>query len=316
MIGSMAKLLDPKRLIAGAVAATASLLLLFMPPVLNTQVRFFESSIVKGGAALAVFLVTVALAAPRRTVARVFSLSLVTVLILSILTSGGYFVWSIRNAISLRNGLGTWSRVLDYEFAVRREFSTAKVDVNGSGNATAGNGILTLRLRSTHVANQQFFVTDIAPAGQEYYVETSVRRQYGPVGSGCFLAFGVINSDRYYLFEVTDDQRPNRPLHSAQIFQEVQAAPAIEKPVDQSPSLPYVRYWSLLWPPGQDSQWTRLAIHRVGSDYDFFVDDRLVDHVTNLPVPNARVTVGAFDPGTQNGSYAGCQFRYLRAWRK
>jgi len=316
MIESMAKLLDPRRLIAGAVAAVISLLLLFMPPVPNAQVRFFEGYVVKGGAALAVFLVTVALAEPRRTVRRVFLISLVIVIFLLALTSGGYFAWSIRDAIGLQKGLGGWDKILDYKFVVRQEFSTAKADVNGSGNATTGNGVLTLRLRSTHVANQQFFVTDIAPAGQEYYVETSVRRQYGPIGSGCFLAFGVIDSDRYYLFEVTDDQRLNRPLHSAQVFQEVQAAPAIEKAVDQSPSLPYVQYWSLLWPPGEDSQWTRLAIHRVGGDYDFFVDNRLVGHVTDLPVPNARVTVGAFDPGTPNGSYVGCQFRYLRAWRK
>jgi hypothetical protein len=316
MINSMAKLLDPRRLVAGAVAAAASLLLLFMPPIPNAQARFFESYIAKGCAALAVFLVTVALGEPGRTVGRVFLISLAVVVFLLALTSGGYFLWSIRDAKSVQSGLGGWDRVLDNEFVARQEFSTARVDVNGSGNAATGNGILTLRLRSTHVANQPFFITDIAPAGQEYYVETSVRRQYGPIGSGCFLAFGVINSDRYYLFEVTYDQRPNRPLHSAQIFQEVQAAPAIEKPVDQSPSLPYVQYWSLLWPPGEDSQWTRLAIHRAGGDYDFFVDDRLVDHVTNLPVPNARVTVGAFDPGTPNGSYVGCQFRYLRAWRK
>jgi len=316
MIDGMAKLLDPRRLVAGAVAAAASLLLLFMPPVPNAQVRFFESYVVKGGAALAVFLVTVALAEPRRTVRRVFLISLVTVIFLLTLTSGGYFVWSIRDAIGLQKELGGWDKALDYEFVVRQKFSTAKGDVNGSGNATTGNGVLTLRLRSTHVANQQFFVTDIAPTGQEYYVETSVRRQYGPIGSGCFLAFGVIDSDRYYLFEVTDDPRPDRPLHSAQVFQEVQAAPAIEKAVDQSPTLPYVQYWSLLWPPGEDSQWTRLAIHRVGGDYDFFVDNRLVSHVTDLPVPNARVTVGAFDPGTPNGSYVGCQFRYLRAWRK
>jgi hypothetical protein len=312
----MTKLLDPKRFIAGAVAAAASLLLLFMPPVVNAQVRSIESYVVKGGAALAVFLITAALAKPNRTVGRVFLLSLVTVVILSALTSGGYFIWSIRNGISLHKSVAGWTKVLDDEFTVRKEYSTARTDINGSGNATTGNGILTLRLRSTHVANQQFFVANIAPAGQEYYVETSVRRQYGPVGSGCFLAFGVMDPDRYYLFEVTEDERQNRPLHSAQIFQEVQAAPAIEKPVDQSPSLPYVEHWSLLWPPGRDSQWTRLGIHRTGNDYDFFVDDRLVDHVTNLPVPNAHVTVGAFEPGTPNGSYVGCQFRYLRAWRK
>src|SRR5712691_3011979 len=183
MIDSMAKLLDPRRLIAGAVAAVISLLLLFMPPVPNAQVRFFEGYVVKGGAALAVFLVTLALAEPRRTVRRVFLISLVTVIFLLALTSGGYFVWSIRDAIGLQKGLGGWDRVLDYKFVVRQEFSTAKADVNGSGNAMTGNGVLTLRLRSTHVANQQFFVTDIAPAGQEYYVETSVRRQYGPIGS-------------------------------------------------------------------------------------------------------------------------------------
>ncbi len=315
MVGNMAKLLDPKRFIVGAVAAAVSLLLLFMPPILNTQVRSLESYIVKGGAALAVFLITAALAKPRRTVGRVFLLSLGAAVMVSTLTSVGYFIWSIRNTISLHRDLRAWTKVLDDEFTARHYFSTAKADVNGSGNAATGNGVLTLRLRSTHVADQPFFVWNIAPAGQEYYVETSVRRQYGPIGSGCFLAFGVIDSNRYYLFEVTEDERPNRPLHSAQVFQEVQAAPAIEKPVDQSTSLPYVEYWSLLWPPGRDAQWTRLAIHRAGSNYDFFVDDRLVAHVTNLPVPNGRVTVGAFDPGTPSGSYVGCQFRYLRAWR-
>src|SRR5438046_8588053 len=113
MIGSMAKLLDPRRLVAGAVAAAASLLLLFMPPIPNAQVRFFESYIVKGGAALAVFLVTVALGEPRRTVRRVFLISLVTVVFLLALASGGYFVWSIRDANSLQRGLGSWDKILD-----------------------------------------------------------------------------------------------------------------------------------------------------------------------------------------------------------
>jgi hypothetical protein len=54
----------------------------------------------------------------------------------------------------------------------------------------------------------------------------------------------------------------------------------------------------LLWPIGAYSQWTVLAIYRIGNNYEFFVDERLVGSVTNLPVPNGRIIVGAFDPGT------------------
>jgi hypothetical protein len=31
------------------------------------------------------------------------------------------------------------------------------------------------------------------------------------------------------------------------------------------------------------------------------VDERLADSVTNLPDPNGRITVGAFDPGATSG---------------
>ena len=42
-----------------------------------------------------------------------------------------------------------------------------------------------------------------------------VRRQYGPLGSGCFLALGVLDADRYFLYTVTDDAKPGVALHSA-----------------------------------------------------------------------------------------------------
>lgn len=313
----LSKLLDPSRLIAGAVAASAAFALqLLVPPLVNPQFESLEGYVVKGGAAVVVFLVTLFLGKERRTIFRVFTLSMIIIVSISITVSLGFFYSSIRDAHAVHQRVADWSEVLNDTFMAQQYFVTKSTDVNGSGNATTGGGLLTLRLRSTHVANQQFFVTNVAPSGQGYYVETSVRRQSGPVGSGCFLAFGVLDSNRYFLFEVTDDQRPARPLHSAQIFQEVRAAPPVEKPVDHTDSLPYIHYWSLFWPPGAYSQWTTLAIYRIGDNYEFFVDERLVSTVTNLPVPNGRITVGAFDPGTPSGSYVNCQFRYLRAWRQ
>jgi hypothetical protein len=311
------KLLDPSRFLAGAVAAIVAFALqLLVPPVVNPQLQSLEGYLVKGGTAVVVFLVTVLLPKQRRTVLRVFALSMVTIISISGSASVGLYFLSIRDAFAVHQRAAHWNEVLNDKFVARRYFSTRGTDVNGSGNATTGGGLLTLRLRSTHVANQQFLVTDVAPKGQTYYVETSVRRQSGPFGSGCFLAFGVLDSNRYFLFEVTDDQRPDRPLHSAQVFQELRAAPPVEKQVDHTDSLPYVSYWSLLWPPGAYSQWTQLAIYRTGNNYEFFVDERFVGNITNLPVPNGRVTVGAFDPGTPSGSYVNCQFHYLRAWRQ
>jgi hypothetical protein len=312
-----AKLLDPSRFIAGAVAAIVVIALqLLVPPAVNPEVKSLQGYAVKGGTAVIVFLITALLRNERRTVRRVFVLSAVTTVLLFSVSSMSLFYVSIHDALAIHHRVAAWSDVLNNTFSTRGYYSTSGVDVNGSGNATTGDGLLTVRLRSTHVANQQFLITDVAPLGQGYYVETSVRRQSGPIGSGCFLAFGVLDSNRYFLFEVTDDQRPDRPLHSAQIFQEVRAAPAIEKPVDETDSLPYVDYWSVLWPPGAYSEWTQLAIYRIGNNYEFFVDERLVSSVTNLPVPNGRVTVGAFDPGTPSGSYVNCQFQYLRAWRQ
>jgi len=312
-----AKLLDPSKFVAGAVAAIAAfvLQLLVIPPVVNPQVETLESYLIKGGAAVIVFLVTALLRKERRTVSRVFVLSLATIVIISSAGSVGLFFLSVRDALTVHQKVAGWTEVLNDTFREHHYFTTKGTDVNGSGNATTGGGLLTVRLRSTHVANQQFLVTNLAPFSQGYYVETSVRRQSGPIGSACFLAFSVLDSNRYFLFEVTDDQRPNRPLHSAQIFQELRAAPATERAVDQTTSLPYVDHWSLLWPPGVDSGWTHLAVYRFGDNYDFFVNGRLVSRVTNLPVSNSRVTVGAFDPGTQNGSYVNCEFQYLRAWR-
>jgi hypothetical protein len=313
----LSKLLDPSRFIGGAIAAIAAFALqLLVPPVVNPQLESLEGYLVKGGTAVIVFLVTALLGKERRTLVRVFALSMITIVVISASVSAGLFYSSIRDAVVLHQKVASWTEVLNDKFKARHYYVTRGTDVNGSGNATTGGGLLTLRLRSTHVANQQFLVTNVAPLGQGYYVETSVRRQSGPIGSGCFLAFGVLDSDRYFLFEVTDDQRLARPLHSAQIFQEVSAAPPVEKPVDHTGSLPYVHYWSALWPPGAYSQWTKLAIYRTGNDYDFFVDDRLVSSVTNLPASNGRITVGAFDPGTPSGSYVNCQFRYLRAWRQ
>jgi hypothetical protein len=313
----LSKLLDPSRLIGGAVAAIAAFALQWLvAPVVNPQLESLEGYLVKGGAAVVVFLVTALLGKERRTLFRVSALSLVIIVLISTVVSAGLFYVSIRDAQAVHQRVVGWTEVLNDTFKEQHYYVTRTADVNGSGNATTGGGLLILRLRSTHVANQQFFVSDVAPLGQGYYVETSVRRQSGPIGSGCFLAFGVLDSNRYFLFEVTDDQRPARPLHSAQIFQEVRAAPPVEKPVDHTDSLPYVHYWSVLWPPGAYSQWTKLAIYRTGNDYNFFVDDRLVSSVTNLPVPNSRITIGAFDPGTSSGSYVNCQFRYLRAWRQ
>jgi hypothetical protein len=315
--GGVSKLLDPSRFLAGAVAAIAAFALqLLVPPVVNPQLESLEGYLVKGGTAVVVFLVTAVLPKEQRTVLRVFVLSMITIVLVSGSTSVGLYFLSIRDALAAHQSAARWNEVLNDTFVARHYFATRSADVNGSGNATTGGGLLTVRLRSTHVANQQFLVRDVAPLGQTYYVETSVRRQSGPFGSGCFLAFGVLDSNRYFLFEVTDDQRADRPLHSAQIFQEVRAAPPIEKPVDHTGSLPYVDYWSLSWPPGAYSQWTQLAIYRIGNNYEFFVDERLVGSVTNLPVPNGRVTVGAFDPGTPSGSYVNCQFHYLRAWRQ
>jgi hypothetical protein len=313
----VSKLLDPSRFIAGAVAAIATFALQWLvAPEANPQLKSLQGYLVKSGTAVVVFLVTALLPKERRTALRVFALSVIAIVFLSGIASAGLYFFSIRDALALHQRVVSWNEVVNDTFLTPHYYSTRGSDINGSGNATTGGGLLTLRLRSTHVANQQFLVTDVAPSDQTYYVEASVRRQSGPFGSGCFLAFGVLDSNRYFLFEVTDDQRPDRPLHSAQIFQEVRAAPPVEKPVDHTDSLPYVDYWSLLWPPGAYSQWTQLAIYRTGSNYEFFVDGRLVGSVTNLPVSNGRITVGAFDPGTPSGSYVNCQFHYLRAWRQ
>src|SRR5215475_2710692 len=281
---ALSKLLDPSKLIAGAVAAAVALVLqLFVPPLANSELESIQSWLVKGGAAVAVFLVTWRLEKERRTVLRVLAWSLATLVLVSGCLSAAFYWATVSDALAVHKNVTHWDEVLNDTFVQHQNFSTRGTDVNGSGNATTGGGILTLRLRSTHVANQQFRWANVAPAGQPYYVETSVRRQSGPFGSGCFLGFGVQDSNRYFLFEVTDDQRPDRPLHSAQIFQELSAAPPVEKAVDHTDSLSYVDYWSLLWPPGAYSQWTQLAISRSGANYQFYVDDRLVSTVTGLP---------------------------------
>ena len=71
---------------------------------------------------------------------------------------------------------------------------------------------------------------------------------------------------------------------------------------------------SLLPSPGAQASWTRLSVYKHGRDYYFFVNDRRVGHVTDIVEDTGRVTVGAYDPGTTDGSYVGCQFRELKAW--
>jgi hypothetical protein len=80
-----AKLLDPSRFIAGAVAATAAFLLqlLVIPPVVNPEVETLESYLIKGGAAVIVFLETALLREEWRTVGRIFAVSLATIIIIS-----------------------------------------------------------------------------------------------------------------------------------------------------------------------------------------------------------------------------------------
>jgi hypothetical protein len=307
------KLLDPRRLLPSAVGGAATLLAFLLPPIASVQVHLAEKLFLRAVAPAAAFVITLLFAATKRSIGRVLIRSVAVTFIVISMFSG--IVWRIttnpgRSASQVAAG---WSTTVDERFAKSQELKTAAANQNGEGNAATGDGILTIRLRSTHVANQQYLRFDAAPAGGEYYVETRVRRQYGPVGSGCFLALGVLDSDRFYLFTVTDDAKPGVDLHSARVDQEVSANPAVEKPVDHSNELPYVRYWSLLFPPGKDASWTRIAVHRLGDSYDFFVDDRLVSHVTGLPVPNEKVSVGAYDPGTTDGSYVGCQFKYLRA---
>jgi hypothetical protein len=308
------KLLDPHRLIPGVVGGILSLLVLVLPPVGNPQLHLGEKAAVKVITAVSVFVVTALLASERRTALRVIMRSVILGLALVVLISAGTWFSATRSAFALHREVSVWPKTVDERFLQERTLTTGGTNTNGSGNATTGGGLLTIRLRSTHVANQQYFRYTAGAPGHEYYLETRMRRQYGPVGSGCFLALGVLDSDRYFLFTVTDDAKPGVALHSARIDQEVQADPAVEKPVDHTDRLPYVKYWSLLYPPRADNSWTRLAVHRIGDSYDFFVNDRLVSHTTGIPIPNEQVTVGAYDPGTLDGSYVGCQFRYLLAW--
>jgi hypothetical protein len=310
------KVLDPHRLVPGFVGGVLSVLLFLLPPATNPQFRLGEKALVKGIAAASVFLVTYLLAGDKRSVLKVMVRSVLVGLAALVLVTGGIWAKDTRQAFALHREVAAWPKTIDERFLDAQTYMTPSTDINGSGNATTGGGVLTIRLRSTHVANQQFQRYAAAAPGHEYYAETRVRRQYGPVGSGCFLALGVLDSDRYFLYTVTDDAKPGVAFHSARIDQEVRANPAIEKPIDHTDQLPYVRYWSLLYPPGRDASWTRLSVHRFGDTYDFFVNDRLVSHVTGIPIPNKQVTVGAYDPGTTDGSYVGCQFQYLRAWSR
>jgi hypothetical protein len=196
----VSKLLDPSRFTAGAVAAVAAFVLqLLVPPVVNPQLESLQGYLVKGGTAVVVFLMTALLPKEGRTPLRIFVLSVITIVFISGSAFVGSYFLSIKDALATHQRAARWNEVLNDTFVARHYFATRSTDVNGSGNATTGGGLLTLRLRSTHVANQQFLVTDVAPSGQSYYVETSVRSQSGPFGSGCFLAFGVLDSNRYFL---------------------------------------------------------------------------------------------------------------------
>lgn len=275
------------------------------------------------------FVVTSLLAESRRTPGRVFVVSaFVVVVVVSAYSTGAYYL-TTRQARDLHSRLAAIRPVVHEDFdqttVLNSPSRPGKADtckdpvggsanVNGSGEARIDHGLLTLTLCSLHVANQQYLPFDVAPKGGNYYVETRTRRQHGPTGSGCFLAFGVVNEDQYVLFDVTYEPTSSYPERTAVIAQEVSARPAVQRYLDHSPPLPYVRRWSLLWPPGADQNWTTLGVRRVGTTYDFYVDNRRVSHITDLHAPNSRVTVGAFDPGTTNGSFVGCEFRYLRGW--
>jgi len=307
------KLLEPHRLIGGVVGGAVALLAFLLPPIANAQLHLADKLFLKGVAPAVVFLATLALAPTKRTIRRIFTISVIVTFAVVSMASVGYWWWATRPARQVDRLAVAWRTSVDERFEKPQFFHTAASDTNGEGNAEAGHGTLTIRLRSTHVANQQFLRFTAAPPRAEYYVETRVRRQYGPTGSGCFLALGVLNPDQYYLFTVTDDAKPGAAIHSARVDQEVSANPAVEKPIDHSDELPYVRYWSLLFPPGRDASWTRVAVHRYGDTYDMFVNGRRVSHVTGVPIPNETITVGAYDPGTADGSYVGCQFQNLRA---
>jgi hypothetical protein len=307
--------LDPHKLVAGFAAAAGTGVLLVLPPVANVQIREAEGRLVSATSAAVAFVVAALLSPTRRTLAMVVTICVAVVVIVTTVATGGYYAITTNQARGLHRDAHGWTQTVDDTYSARTHSSTRGTDRNGSGSASTINGVLTIRLRSTHVANQQYFVREAAPAGSNYFVETQVRRQYGPLNSGCFLAFSVIDSDRYYLYTVTDDARGGLRAHSALVAQEVRASPAIEKPVAHSDALPYVDNWSVLPRLGAEASWTTLAVYKDEGDYVFFVNDRKVAEVSDVVNDTGRVTVGAYDPGTSDGSYVGCQFRYLHAWQ-
>jgi hypothetical protein len=320
----------PHDLVAGAVSAIGTFVVMVLfPPVSNGQLTSATTYGVKVLAAGAAFVVTSLLAESRRNPGRVFLVSAsVVVTVVSLYSTAAYYL-TTRQASELHRQLAAIQPVVQDNFDETKLLNSPRqlgkpdtckdpvggsANINGSGEARIDHGLLTLTLCSLHVANQQYLVFDIAPKGGDYYVETRTRRQHGPAHSGCFLAFGVVNEDQYLLFDVTSEPTLVYPAQTAVIAQEVSARPFVERILDHSPPLPYVQRWSLLWPPGADQSWTTLGVRRVGTTYDFYVDDRRISHITDLYAPNSRVTVGAFDPGTTNGSFVGCEFRYLRGW--
>ena len=278
--------LGPHNLIAGAVAAIGTFVVMVLfPPVSNVQLASATTYGVKAVAAGVAFVVTSLLSESRRTPGRVFLASVFVVLtVVSIYSTAAYYL-TTREAGDIQKHLASTRPVVHEDFEQPQLLASPKQDgkpntctdpiggsanLNGSGEAFIERGLLTLTLCSLHVANQQYFVFNVAPKGGDYYVETRTRRQHGPAGSGCFLALGVVNEDQYVLFHVTYEPTSLYPAGTAVIAQEVSAQPAVERYLDHSPPLPYVRRWSLLWPPGADQSWTTLGVRRVGTTYDFY----------------------------------------------
>ena len=301
----------PARFLVGAVEAVGAFSLLWFPPLGNQQAQSAAAWVGRGAAALVVFFTAAAMG--RSSVCRVFCVaSAVMLLVVTVVATGGYLV-TTADSRALLDRVGGWHQPIDEPFDTTASLSTRSSNTNGSGQASIAHGVLTLTLRSNHVANQQYLVTPIA--SDDFYVETRERRQNGAPGSGCFLAVGAQNSNSYLLYQVAYNSTNRHSARSAELFREdLVMGRAQERPVFSSDPLPYVRWWSLLWPPGHDASWTTLGLHVRGSVIDLYVDRRHVGRATNIDLPGSGVTVGAFDPGTPDGSYVGCEFDYLSAW--
>lgn len=230
----------------------------------------------------------------------------ITIVITTIITTVAIAISVIAGAWWLQTEPGRsaahtasgWRLVYQNTFVPDEPCVTNSEDDYGSGKACVRGGILTDWLRSNKSAVQPALDQTPALSGQ-WYAHVDMRLLQGPPDAVCMPMFGYRDPNHWYALRVQGQQPGSQSGGSAGVSQfegtepgRFYSGPIAERSIDLS-------------------SWTSATIEANGDSYDFYINNRLVDHIQEIDGAQGSINIGTLTPGGIYRTTEACQFRDL-----